>query len=237
MLASVVVILMGCCAGLLSPAGAPMPRQRMDSAGAGDTLTRCLKSFYLGSPLYRTIVGTLAGVGLILFIVGLALATQRIDVGAKWVLVCTAIIVCLMGVTLLCATPSGAATQFFKVISMSFTADLLLSPHDDFPCILQTVVPVTATVSFVITLAVAVICSTCSWVIYPALLFALMMGTLVLARLQLLAASVPDTTHRAPAHASLPEQAVTAAQLAAEKAKQKRKDLNMPVCLIALRET
>lgn len=79
-------------------------------------LSRWLKVFYLGSPLYRNVVATLSALALLFVITALGLALGRDDVAAQYLLGATAVVVLFMCITLMCATPSGAATQVFKVL-------------------------------------------------------------------------------------------------------------------------
>jgi hypothetical protein len=106
--------LTGTGAGRLGKTGSVHGRQ-LSAADASALLTRCLKAFQLGSPLYRNIVVTLAVVGIFLFILGLALAVAHLDYVAKGMLYTLVAVVVVIAITLLCATPSGAATHFFKV--------------------------------------------------------------------------------------------------------------------------
>jgi hypothetical protein len=167
--------------GRLGKPGSVNGRQ-LSATDASAMLTRCLKAFQLGSPLYRNIVGSLAVVGILLFILGLALAVANLDHVAKGMLYTLVAVVIVIAITLLCATPSGAATHFFKVRPVRFSrviGSLTLSV-----CWSQTVIPITCGACFAISIVVSLTCDDCNWVIYPAILFAITLGILLLARLQ-----------------------------------------------------
>lgn len=148
------------CSGPLG-AQSSSPMQLANPKAQSQLLSRWLGAFYLGSPLYRTIVGSLSGIGIALFLTALSLAVAHFVGAAQWLIIATAIVVGFIALTLLCATPSGAASQLFK-----------------------SVIPVTSLVTFAMTLVVSISCTSCSWIIYPALLFGITFALLLIARLQ-----------------------------------------------------
>ena len=97
------------------------------------------------------------------------------------------------------------------------------------PCVPQTVVPAVSAVSFVVTMVVSVTCANCTWVIYSALAFAITVGILILARLQLLATSSNAAGHTLAVAVAFPELAPTLSLQAREQERLKRKDLHLPV--------